>query len=405
MKSDLKNILFSGIFIILGFLAIFPTFSLFNCLILFCYVMAYSFIRYKSVDDINIVHISWMSLCISLCFHFNDLLPQVFFTMLVPFTLFLNIAELKKLKSFFYIRVLETLLFIISIFFIKTNDFSTASIILILAILIRQVQIPFHFWAKDVVYIRKYFPSFLFFILSQSGFLLYAKTFIHTDHSLLATYLIPGITLFTGLLTAISALKEKDILTKHLLLIISQSCLPMAAFYTHNSTSATGGVLFALLLIVAGLICASISFHLYIQRGITTLDRNYSLYRTNKNLSLIYLVSAGSIVGLPFTLGYISEDILFHGLVESFPALAGIYILMTAVNGFTVFKIYNHLFLGHSQYKSSPLYFSKFNKFCISLGMTFIFLGGFLSGHFAQEIESKIIKIEQTITLNINYKK
>jgi NADH:ubiquinone oxidoreductase subunit 2 (subunit N) len=405
MKFDLKNILFSGTFLILGFLSVFEQISLFIILVLFCYTMAYSFIRYQSIDDFNIVHISWMSVCVSLCFLFDSFVPQVFFTMLVPFTLFLNILEFKKLKSFFYIRILETLLFISALILVTLNEIQIASVILVISILIRQVQVPFHFWAKDTVFLRKYYPSFLFFILVQSGFLLYAKSFIHTHNSVLTTFLIPALTLFTGLLMAIGALREKDLLVKHLLLLISQSCLPMAAFYTHNSTSATGGVLFALLLFVAGLICSLIAFHIYIQRGIIKLDRYYSLYRSNKNLSLIYLVSAGSIVGLPFTLGYISEDILFHGLVESFPLLAGVYILMTAINGFTVFRTYNHLFLGHTQYKSAPMYFTSFNKLCISLGMIFIFLGGFLSGFLAQNIETKILKLEQQITYNQNVKK
>lgn len=359
------------------------------------YILVLSFMDYRSVHKSNLVHMSWILLCLAFSVaatHFFHLMLAV---MILPLSMVVHFSLIGKVKSFVFVRMLDTVLFVAGIASTYTERYELAGYFFVAAILIRHTQFPFHFWIKDTTEAKEYYPSFLLFLLAQSGFLLYSKSYLHNAFSGYVTQVVPVLTLLTGVLTAIGALREKDNLTRHLLLIVSQTCLPLAAFYSHNSASATGGVLFALLIGAGGAVSALLAFHIYLQKGITRLDRYYSLYRSNKNMAAIYFVASLSIVGLPFTLGYIAEDILFHGLIENSPVLAGVYILMTAVNGFTLFQAFNHLFLGHTQYKSSPLFLKRKNKLCISIAMLFVLLGGVFSGPFAREVEQKLLHMEK----------
>src|SRR5690606_14266844 len=51
-------------------------------------------------------------------------------------------------------------------------------------------------------------------------------------------------------------------------------------------------------------------------------------------------------VGLPGTLGFVSEDLLFHGVLEAFPQVGVLIVVATAMNGFNVLRLYFAVFHG-----------------------------------------------------------
>lgn len=403
MNNNKFKMIFSLTVVLLAILSLVSDIKILGVFILFVYMIMGSFIYYKSINKLNLIHISWMSLCLVISIISKNLIIQVLGVSFLPLTLLGQLVLRRKVLSFVAIRFLDLILFLVGIIFILMNKVDIAVLIFINALLVRQVQFPFHVWLKDSSETRDLFPSFLYLILTQSGFVLYSEKFLYSHVAEHIAYFIPVLTLFTGLFTAVGAIKEKDILVRHLLLFVSQSCLPLAAYYSQDSTSATGGVLFAILLSVSGAISGMIAYHIYLQKGVTKIDKQLSLYRSNKNLAVIYFVASLSIVGLPFTLGYFAEDILFHGLIKIYPLLAGVYIIMTAINAFTVFKNYNNLFLGHSQYKSTPLFFKKMNKVFISLAMAFVFLGGIFCGQLGVTVEKQFLKSQNEDSSSTHY--
>lgn len=364
-----------------------------NLFVAFLYLLFNSFISYKNIASENKVHMSWMAILISVTLVSSSIYVQVICICLIPLSIMISFLQKGRMQLFLIIQLINQLLFVLSLVFYYFEEHRLSFVLLLNALLIRQVQFPFHFWVKKIYKCPDLFPSILFYVLLQSGFLLYAQKYMFYLHSssLLFQY-IPGITLMTGILTAVSALREKKILNRHLLIIISQSCLPLAAYHSFSTTSATGGVIFSLLLAIGGGVFALMAFHFSIQKSVNSLDRFYSLYRVNKNLGLVYLVSGLSIVGLPFTLGFFAEDVLFHGLIKSAPYYAIIYILVTAINAYTVFQTFNKIFFGHTQIRWTPLYVSTWNKYFIMISFLIITCSGFAAGPIASSIEARLIE-------------
>jgi NADH:ubiquinone oxidoreductase subunit 4 (subunit M) len=61
---------------------------------------------------------------------------------------------------------------------------------------------------------------------------------------------------------------------------------------------------------------------------------------------VFFLVSGLALVGLPGTLGYLAEDLLFHGALESAPVIGLALHMATALNAIHLFRLFSRLFLG-----------------------------------------------------------
>ncbi|NBP25995.1 MAG: hypothetical protein EBU81_15915, partial [Proteobacteria bacterium] len=58
------------------------------------------------------------------------------------------------------------------------------------------------------------------------------------------------------------------------------------------------------------------------------------------------LICSLALIGLPGTLGYCAEDLLFHGALSIHPFLGVVLPLATAFNAINLFRLYSLLFLG-----------------------------------------------------------
>ena len=63
-------------------------------------------------------------------------------------------------------------------------------------------------------------------------------------------------------------------------------------------------------------------------------------------LAVFFLVCGLALIGLPGTLGYCAEDLLFHGALESHPLLGVALPLATALNAVHIMRLFGVLFLG-----------------------------------------------------------
>lgn len=382
---------------ILGGLCYQKYFLSLNLYMLFLYLLVMSFMHYKSVDKKNIVHMSWMTICTALSVYIDNYQLQILFVALAPLSYVAQLFKDKEQKIFRWIQSLNIIMFLIAMWLFATQQTNIAYIIAITALLLRQGQFPFYMWYREVKHYREMFPTMLYFTILQTGFIVYAETSLHTYHSHALDTFIPALTLGTGLLLSVYALREKDSLTKHLLLIMSQACLPLASYHSFSSTSATGGLLFAMTIALSGSIYGLFAFHFFKQKKISTLDKYYSLYRANKNLAAIYFVCGFSLVGLPFTIGYFAEDILFHGIIETSTTLAPLYIIMAALNGYTVFYTFNRLFFGHTQKSWSELFYKKHTRAFIGISTMMVTFGVLFIGGFSSSIERRIERNHQQV--------
>ena len=86
-----------------------------------------------------------------------------------------------------------------------------------------------------------------------------------------------------------------------------------------------------------------------------SLDQYHGLATRAPRLAAFFLISAMALVGMPGTIGFASEDLLFHGTLESHPELGLILPLATALNAITLFRMFSHLFFGKRLIHVPPL--------------------------------------------------
>lgn len=67
-------------------------------------------------------------------------------------------------------------------------------------------------------------------------------------------------------------------------------------------------------------------------------------------MAVAFLFMGFASVGLPFTVGFVAEDLLVQGSVEEFPVLAFALIIATALNGVSVMRAFFMLFSGSAQH-------------------------------------------------------
>ena len=76
------------------------------------------------------------------------------------------------------------------------------------------------------------------------------------------------------------------------------------------------------------------------------LDRPGRDFESTPALATTFLLSGLAMVGLPGTLGFVSEDLLIQGSVGEFPALGYALIVVTAINAVTILRCLLSIFSG-----------------------------------------------------------
>jgi NADH-quinone oxidoreductase subunit M len=153
--------------------------------------------------------------------------------------------------------------------------------------------------------------------------------------------------LLTALYAAVMALSQGAPRRILALLTVSQASFLLAGLESRNTEGVAGAL-------VHWLVVASATTGLYIVYR--AVEARYSpaaggatflgLASHAPRLAVFFAICGLALVGLPGTLGFAAEDLLFHGSLESHPLIGVTLPLATALNAITFYRLFSRLFLG-----------------------------------------------------------
>ncbi|MEK0445597.1 MAG: hypothetical protein RLZZ399_918 [Verrucomicrobiota bacterium] len=219
---------------------------------------------------------------------------------------------------------------------------------LLAAVALRKGLFPLHSWVVASFQHGPLIPSVLLFN-GHLGALLTARTEAvqlpgYAQHAL---DWLGILALATALLASIRGFAEKTPRRLLAFVCISQASFILAGLATANEQGITGALLHWFVVSVASSILAGILRILEVRvMDVADPEGNLGLAVRAPRLATFFLLAALALVGLPGTLGYNAEDLLFHGALESHPWMGVSMLAATAFNAINLLRLYTLLFLG-----------------------------------------------------------
>jgi NADH-quinone oxidoreductase subunit M len=219
--------------------------------------------------------------------------------------------------------------------------------LLFVAIVIRKGVFPFHSWIPVLSQERG--PIALALVnVPQLGALVLVRVAIPVFPSSIAGALqiIGGVALLATAYGALLGLVAHDLRRAYGWLTVSQSALVMVGLECTSMAGITGGLTLwiSVGLALTGLALAIAAVEARVgQRSLDTLG---GVGSRTPWLAAVFIILGMSTVALPGTLGFIAEDLLVHGVLDSYPGIGVAIVLATAVNGFTILRMALRTFYG-----------------------------------------------------------
>jgi NADH-quinone oxidoreductase subunit M len=224
------------------------------------------------------------------------------------------------------------------------------------AALIRNGIFPFHSWVVAAFDEPNEMLPAAALLSAQSGAFLVARLApVMPQQMQLALPAISDLALISALLMAFLAIGESARRRTLGLIAASQSAILIAGLEIRNVEGITGALVHSFVVAagVGGL--AAIYRALYARCGDSVDERFAGLGARAPRLKVFFLVFALALVGLPGTLGFAAEDLLFHGALETHPALGVALPLATALSAIALLRLYAHIFVGKRNLHVPPV--------------------------------------------------
>ncbi len=166
-----------------------------------------------------------------------------------------------------------------------------------------------------------------------------------TSHQALSP--LADLALLSAACTSLMALTEKAPRRLLGLLAISQMSFLLAGLESSSDVGVNGAMVYLVVLSIStgGLFIVQRLVEVRMSTPLT-LNQFHGLGGRMPRLATFFLVSAVALIGLPGTIGFVAEDLLFHGTLESHPELGLIMPIATALNAITLLRMFFYMFFG-----------------------------------------------------------
>ncbi len=272
----------------------------------------------------------------------------------VPFAFsFFGHPPAKRVVSIFLIASASALTAgIVALHATGLSDFSHISHLamwmVILAVALRKGLFPVHSWVVTSFEHGPLLPAALLFN-GHLGALLIARSEAVSlpdfAHQMLDMLSIAA--LITALIASLRSFAEKKPRRLLAFVCISQASFILAGLATANAEGITGSLVHWLVVTAAssGLIAIVRILEVRVM-DVTNPESDLGLAVRAPRLATFFLICGLALIGLPGTLGYCAEDLLFHGALASHPILGVTLLVATAFNAINLVRLYSVLFLG-----------------------------------------------------------
>lgn len=220
--------------------------------------------------------------------------------------------------------------------------------LLIFAVVLRKGLFPLHGWMISAFEHGSLLPIALLFN-GHLGALLIARseTAVLTLAEKHTLDILSIAAIATALITSTRAFAESKPRRLLGLLCVSQASFILAGIATASAEGIAGGLVHWLVVSAAstGLICIVRVLEVRVS-GTADPEGHFGFAAKAPRLATFFLVCGLALIGLPGTLGYCAEDLIFHGALENHPWIGIALPIATAFNAINLLRIFNILFLG-----------------------------------------------------------
>jgi NADH-quinone oxidoreductase subunit M len=229
-------------------------------------------------------------------------------------------------------------------------------VLLGLSVVARKGMFPLHSWVPALVE-RGSVAVGTQILGAHAGVLLLLRLALPLlpEASRVSMWLIAGAAFVSALHGATAALGERNLRRTLGLVAVSQSSLILAGVTTMNPAGVSGALLqcIGFSLALAGVLWAA--HFVEVRTGTLDMGRLGGLAGKAPLAAGLFLVCAAALVGLPGSIGFVSDDLLIHGVLTARPA--GVLLLLgaTALNAITLFRAYVSTFLGRPRGRERTL--------------------------------------------------
>jgi len=220
-----------------------------------------------------------------------------------------------------------------------------------LAVFTRSALVPVHGWVSQSF---ENGPSgtLLLFWATQPGAYLMARVllpvFSSASMGVPLRPLLALLGLFTAVYAALLGLAQTDLKRVVGFLAVSYGGAVLVGLASTHVDGIGGGLVLWLSLGLALTGLAMTTVAVDARTGTTDMRRLGGLSRSLPRLSVCFLIFGMAAVGLPGMLGFVAEDLLIHGVVESYPWIAAALLVATVLNGINVMRAFTRVFLGEA---------------------------------------------------------